>query len=231
MTKIKTSPKTLTTFINPFSYYIIRKSINQNRIYKNFTIHYDGIALALISRILFLEKINRVSFDDTSLAPSIFKFIAEKKLNLGIIGCSEENIIKAKKIIEEKYKITIKSFSDGYYPQSQTKTILNNFKKCDVVITAMGTPRQEDFLLKLREHGWNGVGYTCGGYLDQLSLANGGNYYPHIINKLEIRWLYRIYKEPRRLWKRYLIQYPIGVTLFIYDRIFLRPPFDKIKTS
>ncbi|MNN73388.1 UDP-Gal:alpha-D-GlcNAc-diphosphoundecaprenol beta-1,4-galactosyltransferase [compost metagenome] len=79
----------------------------------------------------------------------------------------------------------------------------------------MGTPRQEDFLIELQESGWLGVGFTCGGYFDQLNSADGGLYYPGFIDRYNMRWAYRIYKEPKRLWKRYFVDYPVGMLAFV----------------
>ena len=70
----------------------------------------------------------------------------------------------------------------------------------------MGVPLQERFLLQLTDAGWNGVGITCGGFLDQLS--QGVQYYPGWINSLNLRWAYRLMREPGRLWRRYLLDYP-----------------------
>jgi N-acetylglucosaminyldiphosphoundecaprenol N-acetyl-beta-D-mannosaminyltransferase len=37
--------------------------------------------------------------------------------------------------------------------------------------------------------------------------VEGAQYYPAWIDKWNLRFLYRIYMEPGRLWKRYLIDY------------------------
>ena len=78
--------------------------------------------------------------------------------------------------------------------------------KPDIIICGMGAPRQEELLVRLcRNGGWKGLGYTCGGYFDQLQERL--NYYPLLIDKLNLRWLYRMIKEPRRLCRRYVIEY------------------------
>jgi N-acetylglucosaminyldiphosphoundecaprenol N-acetyl-beta-D-mannosaminyltransferase len=85
----------------------------------------------------------------------------------------------------------------------------------DIVICAMGCGAQEDFLLRLQESGWTGCGFTCGGYFDQL--GNGLRYYPEWIDKNHLRWLYRLYQEPGRLWKRYAVQYSLFCLLLLKD--------------
>ena len=78
----------------------------------------------------------------------------------------------------------------------------------DIIICGMGAPRQEELLLKLKEvRAWKGLGFTCGGYLDQLQ--QGLHYYPAAVDKLDLRWLYRLVKEPRRLLRRYILEYQV----------------------
>ena len=71
----------------------------------------------------------------------------------------------------------------------------------------MGAPLQEQFLLKLAASGWIGLGFTCGGYLDQLSLK-GTAYYPAWVDRFNIRWAYRFFMEPARLLAQIPIDYP-----------------------
>ena len=75
----------------------------------------------------------------------------------------------------------------------------------DTVLCGMGLPHQERFIIKLKESGFQGIAISCGGFLDQLIKAEA--YYPKIIDQLELRWLYRLVTEPKRLGKRYLVDY------------------------
>ncbi|MEC7527357.1 MAG: glycosyltransferase, partial [Bacteroidota bacterium] len=44
------------------------------------------------------------------------------------------------------------------------------------------------------------------------------DYYPNWVNKLNVRWLYRIYNEPKLI-KRYTIDYSWFLVVFMYDWI------------
>ena len=46
---------------------------------------------------------------------------------------------------------------------------------------------------------------TCGGYFDQVIV---GDYYPAWAYPMRLNWLVRMWHEPRRLWRRYLIGTP-----------------------
>jgi len=200
----------LYTFINPFSFYILTLQKNAGQIFENFILHPDGISIAKLLALL-CGKVKRVSFDDTSIAPEVFSLINKENLTLGMLGSSKESIENASQIIGKKYDINNITVHDGYFSPLEAPRVLEGFLNCDVVICSMGTPQQENMLINLRNLGWQGTGFTCGGYFDQLSSTSGNSYYPELINKFHLRWAYRIYKEPRRLWRRYLFDYPKGI--------------------
>ncbi|WP_259756639.1 WecB/TagA/CpsF family glycosyltransferase [Pseudomonas sp. GCEP-101] len=204
----------LYTFINPYSFKKIMTSSEKDRILSNFLFHPDGISLCVLLKI-FGRKIDRVSFDDTSIAPIVFNYAAVNRLKLGMIGSSPTVIAKAKDIIQERYEIQDITINSGYFPDSERELILRTFLDCDIVISSMGTPKQELSLLDLREMGWHGTGFTCGGFFDQITNSSGKSYYPNFIDRLHLRWAYRIFKEPKRLWHRYAFDYPIGALYFI----------------
>ncbi|QQV10604.1 WecB/TagA/CpsF family glycosyltransferase [Acinetobacter johnsonii] len=211
------------TFINPYSYLILRKFRKEILMGSDFVILLDGFFLVLILKIFGIKNIERVSFDDSSLAPHVFKDCSEHKKTIALIGSAPNITQQAKEILEKRYpNIQINYVENGFYKSNEEQRVIANALLCDVVICSMGTPKQEDLLVKLRELNWNGTGYTCGGYLDQLVSAKGEDYYPYYIDKFNMRWLYRIYKEPRRLLFRYLIDYPKGILVFIYDYILLK---------
>src|SRR5690606_4597421 len=92
----------------------------------------------------------------------------------------------------------------GYFSDDQEK---NDFLMHlaavdpDIVVVGMGTPFQEEFLVKLTQLRWSGMGFTCGGFFHQTA-KKGSSYYPRWVDKLQLRWLYRIWDEPKLI-KRY----------------------------
>ena len=87
----------------------------------------------------------------------------------------------------------------------------------DFTIIGMGSPLQEQFALDLKKSGYNGVVFTCGGFLHQT--ARGIKYYPEWVNKYNLRAFYRLFHE-KGLWGRLnnvLIEFPI---LFTFDTVF-----------
>ena len=203
----------LTTFLNPFSYLGLRKT---KKDLKDFNIKIDGGLLVVLLK-LFGFNSKRESFDMTSLAPVIFnKAIGDKK-SIYFVGTKPKVIDIAVKNIKEKFpELNICGYNHGYIKKEDRENIFNTIIRIrpDYVICGMGTPLQEDFLIDLQARGWNGEGYTCGGFLHQT--ADKIQYYPYLINKLGLRAFYRMYDEPKLLF-RYFIDYPKAIVVIIYD--------------
>ncbi|WP_298532308.1 WecB/TagA/CpsF family glycosyltransferase [uncultured Algibacter sp.] len=207
----------LTTFINPFSYLFLRKDLELYRQFDYLLI--DGIALIYLLRLIGV-KTSRCSFDMTSLAPIVFESAIAGKNSVYFIGSSRESINSFIEVIKSCFKgINIIGFRNGFFSDELEKEkSLNNIVRLnpEIIIVGMGTPLQEQFLIDLKNKGWSGMGYTCGGFIHQT--AKGTRYYPNFYNRYNLRWLYRIIDEPKLI-KRYLINYPKSVMLFFLDYI------------
>lgn len=204
----------LTTYVNPYSYFLLRK----NRIVSHFDcVHVDGILLVILLNFFLGSKVKRKSFDMTSMAADVFNDAVLNRKTVCLIGSKKDEIEKAKENIKKHFKgISIVCFRDGYFLDHEREIYIDELLKIrpSIVVVGMGTPLQEKFLIELQHKGWNGAGYTCGGFIHQT--AKDINYYPRILNSLNLRWLYRIYKDPKLIY-RYFIIYPIAVLFVIKD--------------
>jgi N-acetylglucosaminyldiphosphoundecaprenol N-acetyl-beta-D-mannosaminyltransferase len=204
--------KGITSFVNPYSMLVLKEHLD---IAEEIDYWYvDGISLVNRINSDFNTNIDRFSFDETSLAPIVFKFAKDKGLKIAIIGTEEKYISIAVKNIESRHSINVNYYRNGFFTSTEEREecfakVIKD--KIDLVVCGMGTPYQENFLIQLKRKGWNGYGFTCGGYLHQI--AKKENYYPSFFNKLNLRWLYRIIDEPK-LVKRYFIDYPRFFYLF-----------------
>lgn len=198
----------INTFLNPYS---IQLALKNPDIYNSFdSIYIDGEFLVKALNFLLDKKISRYSFDTTSLSEKIFSYCSRNNLSIYIVGSKKKYIKKTVEIFKKNHpNLNVINYREGYFSSNE---IYNSTLKSiveqnpDIVICGMGAPLQEKFLLDLKNNGWKGIGYTCGGFIHQTA-TKGINYYPYYINKLNLRWLYRIIDEPKLL-KRYLLSYP-----------------------
>lgn len=165
----------------------------------------DGVLLRLISRL---------GLEHSSADFSLPFWLGDKRLTVGLVGGTLESA--------EAHEINFSSC----FPNTNVlwslpgdkdylKSVREEFARIgfvpQLVLVAMGAPVQENAAIeisKIIETHYptsKALIATCGGWLDQLGV---NNYYPKWATPLRLNWLVRLYREPARLWKRYLI-YPI----------------------
>lgn len=173
----------------------------------------DGIGMAVGSKVSSGVRTERLSFDATSLSPMVFSVCLELNIPVFLIGGKPGVTEHAAAVFKAKYpSLEVAGFASGYGNDVE-RAKLDILRQGRVaVIAGLGAPRQEEFLVSLRQSGWCGVGFTCGGYFDQL--GDRDVYYPVWIDRINARFIYRLVKEPRRLWRRYFFEYSDFVVAF-----------------
>lgn len=206
------------SFLNPYSIVKLHQSGIDENSFSNIEFYSDGFLLCLIAKILFRRKIQRLSFDYTSLAGTILGDAVAKGHGVAIVGGGDGVAAKFKNHCEEGYGgIRVLITRSGFFRDAaEMKAFAEQLARSevDLVVVGMGVILQEQFLLHLSAAGYRGRAFTCGGFLDQTIYA-GGDYYPKWVDQTNMRWAYRIYREPRRLLKRYILDYPRFLGLLI----------------
>jgi len=173
----------------------------------------DGIGLVYAIRGICRIALERISFDSSSLALPVFEAAKRHGWNVVLVGGHNGIAAGAASQIRRHYPgVHVVACLDGYQPLPELVEQTRQFGR-SLVICGMGSNNQERFLIALSRSGWEGVGISCGGYFDQLQ--EDISYYPEWIDRLDLRWLYRLAKEPGRLWWRYLIAYPASAVLML----------------
>jgi len=89
------------------------------------------------------------------------------------------------------------------------------------VFIAMGPPQSEKFCQRVLKDGRStGVGLCIGSSLAVLTEA--AEPAPDWMEHSGLVWLYRLVREPRRLWRRYLVHGLYGLTLAMKDVVLIR---------
>lgn len=72
---------------------------------------------------------------------------------------------------------------------------------------AVGSPQQEIVAYRLAQAGGaTGIGFCVGASLDFL--CGGQDRAPLLMQRMALEWLYRLLSNPRRMWRRYLVEGP-----------------------
>lgn len=201
--------KLILTFVNPLACMLDKQHADYTGLLEEFDIvGCDGIGMVKAAKASGLLNIKRESADFSSLMAPVFNWASENKQSVGFVGGEAGVAEKSASIIIEKFPdLRIVACFTGYEqdPDDARKFFTDN--QTELVICGMGAPLQERFLTQLVSAGWHGIGMTCGGFLDQTTRSAA--YYPDWVDRFDVRFLYRLIKEPRRLWHRYLVDYQV----------------------
>ena len=208
------------TYLNPVSYLT---ALDNKELFSQMDgIFADGGLLVKAIKLLYGKQVTRRSFDMTSMAPELFAYAAEYGKSVYIVASKQEQVEKAVEIFRERYpNVKFAGYRNGYFASEEEMnqearriTGLNP----DFLIVGMGALMQEKFLLKVKRAGYLGIGFTCGGFIHQTS-KNEIDYYPAWVDKTNLRFMYRMWKEPHTR-KRYLMAGLLFPARFIAERIF-----------
>jgi N-acetylglucosaminyldiphosphoundecaprenol N-acetyl-beta-D-mannosaminyltransferase len=95
-----------------------------------------------------------------------------------------------------------------------------NASQPDIIWVGLGTPRQDFWMHQHRSELNASVLIGVGAAFDFLS--GHKQQAPHWMQRNGLEWLFRLITEPRRLWRRYLIDNPLFVVSFVLQTLHLR---------
>lgn len=210
------------SFVNPHAYWLLKHHKPYHDLIESCdSVFCDGVGVVIAAKVLGNNTVSRISFDSTSLAPLVFDFCQKNNVSVYLIGGIDGVTKNAASIIKDHWDVNVVGWTHGFH--NDYLAVFDEIKRSNagVVVCGMGAPYQESFLLSLKSSGWVGIGFSCGGYLDQLC-ESGKNYYPSWIDRHNLRFIYRIYKEPKRLFRRYFWEYGVFFQNFIKELLVRR---------
>lgn len=208
------------TYLNPVSYLT---ALDNKELFSQLDgIFADGGLLVKAIKMVYGKQVTRRSFDMTSMAPELFAYVAKHGKNIYIVASKREQVEKAVEIFHERYpKVKFAGYRNGYFASESEMDVEAKYiakLNPDFLIVGMGALMQEKFLLKVKNAGYQGVGFTCGGFIHQTS-RNEIDYYPAWVDKTNLRFVYRMWKEPHTR-KRYVMAGLLFPARFIAEKIF-----------
>ncbi|MDR1150745.1 MAG: WecB/TagA/CpsF family glycosyltransferase [Clostridiales bacterium] len=173
----------------------------------------DGIGIVFAIR-LKKNKVKRVSGFD--LVKEIFLRVNDcANYNIFLLGSNKKNIKLAKENIEKDYRnIKICGYHDGYFDDENKIIDLINCCQTDILLVGMGSPLQEKFIFDNKKKINAKIFIGVGGTFDILS----GNIKraPILIQNIGLEWLYRIFKQPKRIFR--IAFMPKFIFSFLFER-------------
>ena len=170
---------------------------------QSFLLLNDGSGLAIASKLAYRE-----SFPDNLNGTDFIPFFlnnCDMQLNVFLLGADPKVSTMAVEAFKREWpKHQVVGAQHGYFDKSQNKEVMAKIKNLnpDLVLVAMGNGLQELWVSNLVPDSaisaW-GVGAFFDFLCSRVPRA------PVWMRKLGLEWVYRLYLEPKRMWRRYII--------------------------
>lgn len=180
----------------------------------------DG--MPVLKALNLFHKVGQERVAGNDILPALFNEAERRGLRVFLYGGQDEVL---QKIVERAAKENPKlAFAGTYAPpfapiermdlQADAERI--NASRAHIVMVSLGCPKQERWMAAMKGR-VNGIMLGLGGAF--LLHAGVDTRAPKWMRDLSLEWLYRLWLEPRRLWKRYFVTNTVFIGLFLRELI------------
>jgi len=186
----------------------------------------DGTGIFAASKFCYGKRGLKKRLNGTDLYSYILEYADSNNLKMFFLGGSDESVNLLPGVLRSKYPGIIidgitsrkNAFDSNPFGEIQKS-------EADILFAGLGTPYQENWIAENSDSLNIPVQAAVGSGLEFISGAKKRA--PAFFINLGIEWLYRIYLEPKRLWKRYVF----GIPIFMFKVIIFRLKLLTIKDN
>lgn len=213
------------SFANVHTTVMAHKDKEFNRVQKDAAyVMPDGRPLSKLLRLRGYREAGQIAGPD--FMDALWRTSVKYQKSHYFYGGSEETIEGLKRTLAEKYPdVKIAGMeSPPYRPltEEEDRAVVKriNDSGADFIWIGLGAPKQEIFMHDHKDK-MNGVMLGVGAGFDFYSGAVKRA--PKWMQRLYLEWLYRLFQEPGRLWKRYLVtNTEFAGMVFVYGLRYLK---------
>jgi N-acetylglucosaminyldiphosphoundecaprenol N-acetyl-beta-D-mannosaminyltransferase len=181
----------------------------------------DGIGVRLAGDVLGQPV--RENVNGTDLFPLLAAALAGGGKRVYLLG-GRPGVADgvAEWLAENHPGVVVAGCRNGYFSGDEEDQVIEDIRRsgADLVLVAFGAPRQELWIRRCLPRLGAKVVIGVGGLLDFFS--GRIRRAPRWVRKLGMEWCYRMYQEPRRLWRRYLVGNVVFLARLASMRLALR---------
>jgi exopolysaccharide biosynthesis WecB/TagA/CpsF family protein len=174
-------------------------------------LHADGQAAVFASRLLTRTPIPERSAT-TDFIHDAARMGAAHGLRFFLFGATEEANAEAARILSETYPgLRIVGRRHGYFSPVEEDEICDeiNLTQPDVIWVGLSVPLEYQFAVRNRDRLSAGWLVTCGGCFNFVTGAYKRA--PRWMQAAGLEWLFRLVREPKRLFWRYAVTNPLAI--------------------
>ncbi|MBU4468310.1 MAG: WecB/TagA/CpsF family glycosyltransferase, partial [Candidatus Omnitrophica bacterium] len=145
------------------------------------------------------ERVNILDFFEI-LVPEL----KDRKITIYLLGGRKGTVKKTEEVLKSK-GLRIVGSRDGFFAKSEERELLQeiNSLKPNILMVGMGVPKQEKWIADNINALNVNLCWAVGAVFDWLSGQRKRA--PCWMIKFGLEWLHRLWQQPERLWKRYLL--------------------------
>jgi exopolysaccharide biosynthesis WecB/TagA/CpsF family protein len=169
----------------------------------------DGIGVSIAAKMVGKETFP-ANLNGTDLTPKILELAATKGWRVYLFGAAPSVAEKAAaKFVATIPGLVMAGTRNGFFTAEEEPDIIQQIRDAgtDLLVVGMGNPKQEKWLARHLAATGAKIGVGVGAFLDFSAAVFPRA--PEWIQKIKLEWLYRMSREPKRLWKRYLLGGPV----------------------
>lgn len=184
----------------------LQRLVNDPRTYMRI----DGMPLVLIGRLFGfpLLRSHRLTWVDW-LEP-FMQECASHRWRVFYLGSEPEVCSRSIDLLRERYPSLDIQGTHGYFdvardgPENESIVTAVNSSGADLLLVGMGMPRQERWILDNVDRLDPPVILTCGAAMEYVAGSVGTP--PRWMGRAGLEWLFRLGENPKRFWRRYLVE-------------------------
>ena len=180
-----------------------------------------------------LKWLHKISLPDRVYGPEltmrVARALSEENLGIYLYGSTQQVLNKFAENLKNRFpKLSVKGMEPSKFrrlTEPEKQEVVERITKSGAcaVFVGLGCPRQEVWAYEYR------------GLLEMPILAVGAAFdfhagllrqAPRFLQRIGLEWLFRLFQEPRRLWKRYILMNPLYLCCIFLQwlRILVRKP-------
>ncbi len=205
-------------FLNAHGANIASTDNSYCEVLKQFAVMADGIGVDIASRNLYGEKFPD-NLNGTDFIPGLLGHLRQG-VHVCLLGAKDGVADLAVQKLKQSYpQHRFSVAGSGYFTSEGEQAILRTLRNDppDILLVALGNPIQEKWIAKRcdADHAIAviGVGALFDFIAEHVPRA------PKIWIRFRIEWLYRLFLEPRRMWRRYVLGNPVFLFRVIRQRL------------
>jgi len=178
----------------------------------------DGIGLKIAGRMLgrpILENLNGTDF-----IPRLLHRAKQRAWSVYLFGAEPPVVEECYHRLTSTYPgLKIVGYHHGHVRRGEDQQVVEdiNAKSPDILLVALGSPLQEEWISRNAPQLRAGVCFAVGGLFDFIS----GRFRraPDLVRRIGAEHLYRFVQDPRTKWRRLIIEQPLFLFLVVKARL------------